>query len=672
MRFSLLSLAALPLAAQALEFLDDTLDILNDNVGDILDQNTFVEQDGLLKFPITVAKGAISKHHKRQATADLANRQTGFFYTIELIMGTPGRPVNVNFDTGSAELWVNPNCAKAQDPDYCRSFGLFGESSSFKDLEQNNTLKYGRGDANIEYGYDFVTVGSAKINQQVFGVAQDSSFHTTGILGAGPSLSGFDSPYPYVIDNLFKQNYIKSRTFSLDLRHIGSDRGAVVFGGMDTKKFSGRLEKRSIIPAAQSPDGQTRYWIYLDGITVTKDDGSETEIFNKPNGQAVFLDTGYTVSALPSVHFQKILKAFPSAKLDSHGQYTVDCSIVKSVKGSVNYKFGETVIKVPYSDFVWQQPDQGICILGVIEDDAEPVLGDTFLRAAYAVFDWDNEEIHIGKSADCGSSLIPIGSGRNAVPNVEGDCGKPEPALPLPHPIPEGPGAKGEKNKDSLNGTHPANATASSMPTHANATGKHPKATGFHNATTALPVVTSTIRETRVYTVTSCAPTITNCPVGHRTTQVVTRYTTFCPLANQTYPATTSTSRESCSQVTATIVLPKTIYCQKGDANCKPGQPVVTSCPATIQPITPGASATQIPGCTNCAAPSSTASAPVQPTNPAPAITSPPVLTTMETQAPVVPCTTCVVASQPPLTAGAGKFLPGAAAIAAAAIIAAL
>lgn len=656
MRFSLLSLAALPLAAQALEFLD--LD---------LDDNTFVEREGLLKFPISVAKGAISKHHKRQATADLTNRQSGFFYTIELIMGTPGRPVNVNFDTGSAELWVNPNCAKAQDPDYCRQFGLFGESSSFKDLDQNNTLQYGRGDAKIEYGYDFVTVGSAKINQQVFGVAHDSTFHTTGILGAGPSLSGFNSPYPYVIDNLFQQKYIKSRAFSLDLRHIGSDRGAVVFGGIDTKKYSGFLEKRPIIPAAQSPDGRTRYWVYLDGISVTKDDGSETEIFDKPNGQAVFLDTGYTVSALPSVHFQKILKAFPSAKHDTEGQYTVDCSIVKSVKGSVNYKFGKTVIKVPYADFVWQQPENNVCVLGVIEDDAEPVLGDTFLRAAYAVFDWDNEEIHLGKSADCGSNLMPIGSGRDAVPHVEGDCGKPEPSLPLPHPIPEIPGSK-----DSSNGTRPVNAT-SSMPTHANATGSYPKATGFRNATTSLPVVTSTIRETRVYTVTSCAPTVTNCPVGHRTTQVVTKYTTFCPLANQTYPAATSTySRESCSQVTTTIVLPKTIYCKKGDANCKPGQPVVTSCPATIQPITPGTIATQIPGCTNCAAPSSTLSAPAQPTNPAQTITSAPVLTTMETQAPVAPCTTCVVPSQPPLTAGAGKFMPGAALLAGAAFIAAL
>lgn len=34
--------------------------------------------------------------------------------------------------------------------------------------------------------------------------------------------------------------------------------GAVIFGGIDTKKYSGSLEKLSIIPASDSPDGNTR------------------------------------------------------------------------------------------------------------------------------------------------------------------------------------------------------------------------------------------------------------------------------------------------------------------------------------------------------------------------------------------------------------------------------
>lgn len=34
--------------------------------------------------------------------------------------------------------------------------------------------------------------------------------------------------------------------------------GSVVFGGIDTSKYTGNLEKLPIVPAADSPDGYTR------------------------------------------------------------------------------------------------------------------------------------------------------------------------------------------------------------------------------------------------------------------------------------------------------------------------------------------------------------------------------------------------------------------------------
>lgn len=213
---------------------------------------------------------------------------------------------------------------------------------------------------------------AAKISQQMFGVAYDSDFAVTGILGAGPSLNGWDSAYPYVIDNLATQGFTNSRAFSLDIRSIESNRGSVVFGGIDTKKFSGHLEKRPIIPAAQSPDGQTRYWVYLDGITVSKPDGTNVTVFDKPNSQPVLLDSGYTVSALPKEIFNEILKAFPEATPPQSGSdlYQVPCDIGKS-KGHVNFKFGETLINVPYNDFIWQQPQNNLCVLGVTTDGGE-------------------------------------------------------------------------------------------------------------------------------------------------------------------------------------------------------------------------------------------------------------------------------------------------------------
>lgn len=52
----------------------------------------------------------------------------------------------------------------------------------------------------------------------------------------------------------------------------------------------------------------------------------------------------------------------------------------------------------------------------------EPVLGDTFLRAAYVVYDQDNRNLHLAQAANCGTSLVAISTGADAVPSVTGDC----------------------------------------------------------------------------------------------------------------------------------------------------------------------------------------------------------------------------------------------------------
>lgn len=51
--------------------------------------------------------------------------------------------------------------------------------------------------------------------------------------------------------------------------------------------------------------------------------------------------------------------------------------------------------------------------------------------------------------------------------------------------------------------------------------------------TTSVPMTTSTVYATSIYTVTSCAPTVTNCPAGpHLTTDIISLYTTVCPVSS--------------------------------------------------------------------------------------------------------------------------------------------
>lgn len=65
----------------------------------------------------------------------------------------------------------------------------------------------------------------AKISQQIFGVAVESSYINVGILGAAPSLNGWENDYPSIFDNLAEQGLIGSRAFGMDLRGFHTDSG---------------------------------------------------------------------------------------------------------------------------------------------------------------------------------------------------------------------------------------------------------------------------------------------------------------------------------------------------------------------------------------------------------------------------------------------------------------
>ncbi|KAK0114816.1 hypothetical protein ONS95_014296 [Cadophora gregata] len=541
-------------------------------------------ESGILRLPITAAKSAL----KRQVVSPLENVQTGTRYMVEFSIGTPPQNLALSLDTGSSETWVNPQCSTAgpqANIDLCNSFPTYSPnaSSTALDFQQVTTLSYGKGTANVDYYSDVFNLGGATVTGQQFGVATSSSDLPVGLMGVGPGIEL--TGYPIIIDTLATQGVTNSRAFSLDLRSYESPDGAIIFGGIDTAKYSGSLEKCPIIPAAQAPDSFPRYWIHMKSVGITKPGEVTSKLYapssSDPLGQPVFLDSGGTLSRLPTTLFNAIVADFPGATEDgSSGLYLVDCSVGDQA-GTVDFGFGNTIINVPFKEFIWHI--EGFCYLGIAADDVSPVLGDSFLRAAFVVYDQDNQNLHLANAQNCGTNLVAIGTGPDAVPSIAGQCG-----------------ATSTSSSSSSSATSTSSSTISSsisssvsssitssvsaFPTiSANSTGLYPMSNYSSTAgPTAYPTyTTSTVYSTSQYTVTACPASVTDCPIG-KVTKTVVQYTTVCPVSQ----APTITSKPAYDFHTTEKT--KTVYATKTYTISKCA-PEVKDCPygSTTTTVTP-------------------------------------------------------------------------------------
>lgn len=218
---------------------------------------------------------------RHKATDKFSEVDLGALFILYSInISIAGQDTTVMLDTGSFELWVNPDCSKAapyigadvppddvlHSPDFCKSIGRYDPalSPTAKNLQQGGHLLYGD-NATVDFNSytDNVRIGSLEISEQQFGVANASHSYAVGMMGMGPNVDyGYNSSsklHNLVLDSMASQGLIASRAFSLDLRKYGDKTGSIVFGGLDQKKFQGSLQTLPL----ESP--KTPAGVYVNG-----------------------------------------------------------------------------------------------------------------------------------------------------------------------------------------------------------------------------------------------------------------------------------------------------------------------------------------------------------------------------------------------------------------------
>ncbi|EDW30687.1 GL26924 [Drosophila persimilis] len=192
-----------------------------------------------------------------------------FQYYGEISIGTPPQNFMVQFDTGSANLWIpSVNCYSLD----CYNHSQYSSANSTT-YQINGTpfsISYGSGSVAGILSTDVVTVAGLKIRNQTFGEAitetgagmQDSSFD--GIFGMAYNSDAVDGVQPPFY-NLLTDHLVDTPVFSFYLEtngtSVASYGGELILGGSDASLYAGKL--------VYAPVSNQNYWQFqMDGVTL--------------------------------------------------------------------------------------------------------------------------------------------------------------------------------------------------------------------------------------------------------------------------------------------------------------------------------------------------------------------------------------------------------------------
>ncbi|KAI1500577.1 aspartic peptidase domain-containing protein [Biscogniauxia marginata] len=340
--------------------------------------------------------------------ASLDNEETLYF--VNGTIGTPGQPVRMHLDTGSSDLWVNtPSsglCSARSRP--CSFAGTYtaNDSSTYEYVGSWFNISYVDGSgASGDYVSDTITIGGSTIERLQFGIGYEST-SGQGILGIGYAVNEVQvgraqlEPYENLPMTMVSSGQIQRNAYSLWLNDLDANTGSILFGGVDTEKYVGNLQTLPI-----QADGGI-YSEFL--ITLTSLHVGDTEIASN-QALAVLLDSGSSLTYLPDTMADSIYEQVNAQYVESDGAAYVPCSLADET-ATVNFTFSEPTISVEMNELVLdlvttsgQRPafSNGVpaCLFGIAPaGTGTNVLGDTFLRSAYIVYDLDNNQISLAQT----------------------------------------------------------------------------------------------------------------------------------------------------------------------------------------------------------------------------------------------------------------------------------
>ncbi|GFF66357.1 probable aspartic-type endopeptidase opsB [Aspergillus lentulus] len=355
----------------------------------------------------------------------ILNEDVMTLYTVNVTVGTSEQEIAVVLDTGSSDTWFNiPSSNFCQNmANNCEQYGVYDNSSSrtytFLNHEFNITYKDGTKAAG-DYVKDTIQLGGVMLSQFQFGIAEESTSNR-GTLGLGfPALEATRTEYPNFPQALVQAGHIKSATYSLWMEDVTSHSGTILFGGANAAKYLGQLQT---IPLQPTSGVYTFIRIILTGLSLQQRTSNTTTKYPDPEFPLlVTIDSGASVTYLP---LSLTTKIYSDLGVTHNAEYDVPvlpCSM-KDKDITLTFDFSGIRIDVSIHELVLNGIDMDgdtvLCVFGIYTTTGGiPVLGDTFLRSTYVVFDLANREISMANTNfnPGEDAILEIGTGKDAVP----------------------------------------------------------------------------------------------------------------------------------------------------------------------------------------------------------------------------------------------------------------
>ncbi|KAI0366743.1 protease [Pilatotrama ljubarskyi] len=319
---------------------------------------------------------------KRQAEK-LTDEGGDEYWAGTISIGTPLKNFLIDFDTGSADLWVpSVNCTISA----CSKKAKYKPSSSTTGVRKDGTFSIQYADGSQVTGpvyTDTVTVAGITAKNQYFSPVNTISDRfgseaRDGLLGmAFPAISNLrQSPF---FNTAKTQGAVKSGVFGFKLAKSGSE---LYLGGTNTKLYTGAIEYHQVTGSG--------FW-QVPGASLLL--GSTTVL----SGFQTIIDSGTTIIYGPPNDVATLYKSIPGSQLydQKNGFYSFPCS---SVPANVGFNWGGRTWTISAANFNFGKASSTRCIGAIAGVDLGLgtntwLLGDSFMKNVYSAFSFDSNSV---------------------------------------------------------------------------------------------------------------------------------------------------------------------------------------------------------------------------------------------------------------------------------------